>query len=62
MKESWLAGIVSIGDVMKWRLDEPKHKKKKKKPEGHALTLEEAMAEAAFNVLTAFAKFSISPR
>ena len=43
MKESRLAGIVSIGDVMKWRLDEPKH-------EGHALTLEEAMAEAARRV------------
>ena len=43
MKESRLAGIVSIGDVMKWRLDEPKR-------EGHALTLEEAMAEAARRV------------
>jgi hypothetical protein len=43
VKESRLAGIVSIGDVMKWRLDEPKH-------EGHALTLEEAMAEAARRV------------
>jgi CBS domain-containing protein len=43
VEESRLAGIVSIGDVMKWRLDEPKH-------EGHALTLEEAMAEAARRV------------
>jgi hypothetical protein len=25
VEESRLAGIVSIGDVMKWRLDEPKH-------------------------------------
>ena len=63
VEESRLAGIVSIGDVMKGCLDELKHESARASlarrfrggpdrgdGEGHALTLEEAMAEAARRV------------
>jgi hypothetical protein len=61
IEENRLAGIVSIGDVMKWRLEHtsprglPWHRQFCGGPdrgdgEGHALTLEEAMAEAARRV------------
>jgi CBS domain-containing protein len=74
VEESRLAGIVSIGDVMKWRLDEPKHESARAslapavhvdriaamaKPRAHTRRGDGGSCSSS---RTAFAKFSISPR
>jgi len=77
VEESRLIGIVLIGDVLKWCLDELKHESARllwrrrfrggpDRGDGgaHVLTLEEAMAEAARRVAPYFAilpKMNIAP-